>query len=169
MRCTRACTEFSPARPTRQAAAASSDATPVSVSIPTKRQTSNTRELKAAVADMTGTSESSGGPREVNAPPLPLVRSPWTKTFDDLISLVYNHLLIACPFAKRAAPEPVLNQLNQRKRCESVHIDLVTNFTAESSLAGSMDLDALVEIGRSVPGFKLTHLPSVHAKVYVAD
>ncbi len=32
-----------------------------------------------------------------------------------------------------------------------------------------MDLDALAELGRSVPGFELTHLPSVHAKVYVAD
>jgi hypothetical protein len=32
-----------------------------------------------------------------------------------------------------------------------------------------MDLDALGELGRNVPGFELTHLPSVHAKVYVAD
>lgn len=32
-----------------------------------------------------------------------------------------------------------------------------------------MDLDALSELGKNVPGFELTHLPSVHAKVYVAD
>jgi hypothetical protein len=32
-----------------------------------------------------------------------------------------------------------------------------------------MDLHALLELGASLPGFELTHLPSVHAKVYVAD
>jgi len=32
-----------------------------------------------------------------------------------------------------------------------------------------MDLDALSELGRALPGFQLTHLPGVHAKVYVAD
>jgi hypothetical protein len=32
-----------------------------------------------------------------------------------------------------------------------------------------MDLDALVELGGHIPNFNLTHLPGVHAKVYVAD
>jgi len=32
-----------------------------------------------------------------------------------------------------------------------------------------MDLGALTELGENVPGFELTHLPSLHAKVYVAD
>ena len=32
-----------------------------------------------------------------------------------------------------------------------------------------MDLNALSELGASLPGFELTHLPSVHAKAYVAD
>ncbi len=32
-----------------------------------------------------------------------------------------------------------------------------------------MDLDAVTEIGSRVPHFEVTHLPSLHAKVYVAD
>ena len=32
-----------------------------------------------------------------------------------------------------------------------------------------MDLEALLELSRSLPKFELTHLPSLHAKVYVAD
>jgi len=32
-----------------------------------------------------------------------------------------------------------------------------------------MDLDALVDLGEQIPNFHITHLPGVHAKVYVAD
>jgi len=46
---------------------------------------------------------------------------------------------------------------------------MITDLRPESTLSGSMDLEALGELGSKLPGFELTHLPSVHAKVYVAD
>jgi hypothetical protein len=36
-------------------------------------------------------------------------------------------------------------------------------------LSGASDLEAIVDLGKNIPGFTLTHLPSLHAKVYVAD
>lgn len=104
-----------------------------------------------------------------NAQSLSLVRSPWTGTLDRLVSLVNQQLLIASPFVKRWATERILTHLDQRGLRESVRIGLITDLRPESALGGSMDLEALVELGRSAPGFELTHLPSVHAKVYVAD
>lgn len=104
-----------------------------------------------------------------NAQSLSLVRSPWTETLDRLVSLVNRQLLIASPFVKRYATERIIAGLDQRDRRESVRIGLITDLRPESALGGSMDLDALVEFGRCAPGFELTHLPSVHAKVYVAD
>lgn len=98
-----------------------------------------------------------------------LVRSPWTESLQKLLSLVDQNLLIACPFVKRFATERILAQLDQRQLLESVRLRLITDLRPESTLAGSMDLEALSELGRNVPGFELTHLPSVHAKVYVAD
>lgn len=98
-----------------------------------------------------------------------LLRSPWTETLERLISLVDENLLIVSPFVKRSATERILKQLDQRGRRASVRFGLITDLRPESTLAGSMDLDAIADIGRSVPGFELTHLPSVHAKVYVAD
>lgn len=98
-----------------------------------------------------------------------IVRSPWTETLERLVSLVDDNLLIVSPFVKRSAIERVLKELDRRGRCASVRLGLVTDLRPESALAGSMDLDAIADIGRSVPGFELTHLPSVHAKVYVAD
>jgi PLD-like domain len=101
--------------------------------------------------------------------PVCLVRSPWTETLERLVSLVDKNLLIVSPFVKRSALERVLKRLNERRRAASVEIGLVTDLRPESILAGSMDLDAISDIGRKIPGFELTHLPSVHAKVYVAD
>lgn len=98
-----------------------------------------------------------------------LVRSPWTDTLERLVSLVDENLLIACPFVKRSATERIIKQLDRRGLCGSVRIDFISDLRPESTLAGSMDLGALVELGRRVPRFELTHVPGVHAKVYVAD
>ena len=98
-----------------------------------------------------------------------LLRSPWTETLERLVSLVDENLLIVSPFVKRSATERILKQLDQRGRRASVRFGLITDLRPESTLAGSMDLDAIADIGRRVPRFELTHLPSVHAKVYVAD
>ena len=78
-------------------------------------------------------------------------------------------LLIACPFLKRSAAERIISGLDQRGLLDSVRVRIITDLRPESALAGSMDLSALTEFGRRVPAFELTHLPSVHAKVYVAD
>jgi PLD-like domain len=98
-----------------------------------------------------------------------LLRSPWTSSFQDVLSLVDQSLLIACPYVKRFATERILAQLDERQLRASVTLCLITDLRPESTLAGSMDLDAISELGRNVAGFELTHLPSVHAKVYVAD
>jgi phosphatidylserine/phosphatidylglycerophosphate/cardiolipin synthase-like enzyme len=107
----------------------------------------------------------------VTSPPqmVSVLRSPWTETFQKLVSLADRHLFIVSPFIKRSATQRIVALLEQRGRRESVRIDLLTDIRPESALSGSMDLGALVELGRSVPGFELTHLPSVHAKVYIAD
>lgn len=98
-----------------------------------------------------------------------LVRSPWTESLQELLSVVDQNLLMACPFVKRFATERILAQLDERQLRESIRLRLITDLRPESSLGGSMDLEALSELGRNVPGFELTHLPSVHAKVYIAD
>lgn len=98
-----------------------------------------------------------------------LLRSPWTEKLNELLSLVDQNLLIVCPFVKRFATERIIAQLDRRQVRESVRLHLITDLRPESTLAGSMDLDALSDLGTSLPGFELTHLPSVHAKVLVAD
>lgn len=98
-----------------------------------------------------------------------LVRSPWVERLETLLSLVDASLLIACPFVKQSAADRIVAQLGGRGLLGSVRVSLITDLRPESVLAGSMDLSALTELGRNVRAFELTHLPSVHAKVYIAD
>ncbi len=98
-----------------------------------------------------------------------LLPSPWTDTFLSLLEQVENDLLISSPYVKRFATEKISETL--LKKCAAIHpaVKLVTDMRPESALAGSMDLDAISALSQKLEGFKLVHLPSVHAKVYIAD
>jgi hypothetical protein len=98
-----------------------------------------------------------------------LLRSPWAQSLHGLVAVVDEDLLIACPFLKRSVAEDIISILGQRNLLDSVRVRVITDLRPESALAGSLDLSALTEFGRRIPAFELTHLPSVHAKVYVAD
>jgi len=62
-----------------------------------------------------------------------------------------------------------MSHLQKRGVHNSVKVVILTNIHPESALNGSIDLEALVQLGNQLPNFDLTHLPSLHAKVYVAD
>jgi hypothetical protein len=82
---------------------------------------------------------------------------------------VQSDLLLVSPFVKTRSTEQVLSQIQKRGIDKQVRVRLLTNLRPESALNGSMDLEALLELCRCLPKFELTHLPSLHAKVYVAD
>ena len=50
-----------------------------------------------------------------------------------------------------------------------VEVSVLTDVRPQSALSGATDLDALAKLCEALPRCKLTHLPSLHAKVYVAD
>lgn len=98
-----------------------------------------------------------------------LLKSPWSKTFHQLVSGVDENLILVSPFIKRSKTAEILVELRRRRVENKVRVVVLTDLRPESALTGSMDLEALVELGNSLPKFDLTHLPSLHAKVYVAD
>ncbi|OFV91515.1 MAG: hypothetical protein A3H28_06980 [Acidobacteria bacterium RIFCSPLOWO2_02_FULL_61_28] len=98
-----------------------------------------------------------------------LVKSPWTETFVRLLSEVRENLLLVSPFVKESQTSVILSCLQSRGLQNEVQVVLITDVRPESALSGATDLEALVELGKNLPGFGLIHLPSLHAKVYVAD
>jgi phosphatidylserine/phosphatidylglycerophosphate/cardiolipin synthase-like enzyme len=102
-------------------------------------------------------------------PRMNLLRSPWVDTFRQLVSIVKEDLLLVSPFVKSEPIDQVISILKRRGVQNSIRLSALTNLRPESALNGSMDLEAMVLLSECLPKFELTHLPSLHAKVYVAD
>lgn len=98
-----------------------------------------------------------------------LLKSPWTETFHQLVAEVEENLMLVSPFIKRSKTGQILSELRHRGVENKVRVVVLTDLRPESALNGSTDLEALVDLGNNLPQFDLTHLPSLHAKVYVAD
>ena len=98
-----------------------------------------------------------------------LLKSPWTETFHQLVSGVEENLMLVSPYIKRSKADDILLELRHRGVQNQVQVSVLTDLRPESTLSGAMDLEALAELGNNLPKFDLTHLPSLHAKVYVAD
>jgi len=98
-----------------------------------------------------------------------LVKSPWTETFHRLLFEARENLLLASPFVKHSQTKEILSALQRRGVDKHIRVDLITDVRPESFLGGASDLEALLDLGENLPGFRLTHLPSLHAKVYIAD
>lgn len=98
-----------------------------------------------------------------------LIRSPWDGKLDAVLDAAERELLLACPFITRAVTERISRRLGRNSGAARLHVTCLTNIKPGSVLAGSLDLDAVAEMGRGLGDFRLLHLPSLHAKVYVAD
>jgi len=77
--------------------------------------------------------------------------------------------LLVSPFIKIQSTDQVLSNLQQRGVDKEIRVVVLTNLRPESVLNGSTDIEALSTLSKSLPRFELIHLPSLHAKVYVAD
>ncbi len=100
---------------------------------------------------------------------LELLRSPWSGAFQKLLERVDRNLILASPFIKRSRASSVLSLLQRRGIQNDLDLLLITDLRPESALNGSNDLEALLDFSSHVPRLRLTYLPSLHAKVYVAD
>lgn len=100
--------------------------------------------------------------------PVELLTSPWSTVFFDLVRLATSELLIASPFLSNAPLSKVV-EIAKQKPSTYFHVHLVTNLAVDSLLSGSLDIAALLKLAQSLPDSAVTYLPSLHAKIYVAD
>lgn len=98
-----------------------------------------------------------------------LVTSPWMDTFYDLVDTTEEDLLIASPFISGEPLKAIVEIIADKQLLGSMHVTLVTNLAVDSLLSGSLDAAALLYLAQSIPNSTVTYLPSLHAKIYVAD
>lgn len=101
--------------------------------------------------------------------PLALLKNPWESQLSELLSLPRQNLLLACPFITKPVADWVSRRLAGNTGIQQVQILFLTNIRMESVLAGFLELEGLAQLGRTFSRLCLVHMPSLHAKVYVAD
>jgi len=101
--------------------------------------------------------------------PIELLASPWTTTFYELVGLAQKELLVVSPFLSDAPLRKIIEIVRGKPLYTNVRIDILTNLAIDSLLSGSLDVAALLHLVQSIPNSTVTYLPSLHAKIYVAD
>ncbi len=98
-----------------------------------------------------------------------LIKNPWKTTLQCLLSAAESDLLLVSPFIKLSAATDVVSHLATCDTQNTIRVQVLTNLRPESAVTGSLDLEAFVNMARALPMLELTHVPCLHAKVYVAD
>ncbi len=99
---------------------------------------------------------------------LELLRKDWRSRLVELVGSAERSLCIAVPFITRPGVEIVQSSLSSQMR-EQGEIQVLTCLDVLSICQGTCDPLALRSLLEGMPSSTLTHLPRLHAKVYVAD
>ena len=94
------------------------------------------------------------------------ITSPWEKHFLNFARSIDHSALLVSPYITSKA----LSQLTiNAKRSSSIRFKILTKLDSNSMSNGSLDVEAIAKFCREFPNSKVSHLPGLHAKVYIAD
>jgi len=98
-----------------------------------------------------------------------LLRSPWPEHFDYLIGKASSSLVIASPYIGKGPCQRIISLKRKTTELREISILLVTDLSRETVLSGATDASAIYEMVGLFSQIEVRFLPSIHAKVYVAD
>jgi hypothetical protein len=98
-----------------------------------------------------------------------LLQSPWEEDFVSLVRTAKESFIISSPYIGREACQVVADQGVASRPTKTLKLTVVTDLSRRNLLSGSTDAGAIHELVINFPGSEVVFLPSVHAKVYIAD
>lgn len=98
-----------------------------------------------------------------------LLPSPWISEFERLLDTVDRSLVLCAPYVGTSPCHLVMDRIARRGRSESVDIHILTDLCRDNLLSGVTDVASLLALVQAIPGATVRFLPSLHAKVYIAD
>jgi phosphatidylserine/phosphatidylglycerophosphate/cardiolipin synthase-like enzyme len=97
-----------------------------------------------------------------------LLKSPWTQTFEKLIAEAERSLILCAPYVARGPCDRVIAHVGTRSSSPFA-LAVITDLSRDNLISGATDAAAIARLVRSVPATTVHFLPSLHAKVYIAD
>ena len=98
-----------------------------------------------------------------------LLSSPWDREFDSLVESASKSLILCAPFITRGPYERIASLAQKSGVTSSLNVSILTNLSRDSMLSGAIDVLALLKLTQTFPATQVRILPSLHAKVYIAD
>jgi len=97
-----------------------------------------------------------------------LLRSPWDTRFDRLLTEARSSLVLCSPFIGRGPCERISRNVAPNAS-RGFEVSVLTDLSRDNILSGSTDVAALSDLVKAIPSTTVRFLPSLHAKVYIAD
>lgn len=98
-----------------------------------------------------------------------LLTSPWNRQLTEVIENTVSSLLVCAPYIGRAPCERLSSIMRRRNVARSIDLFMLTDLSSDNMLSGATDVAAIASLVESLPRSVVRFLPSLHAKVYVAD
>ena len=102
-------------------------------------------------------------------PQVELLRSPWKSRFVSLLHSVQEDLFVGSPYISRGALRLIAEELSQTGVLAETKVTVLTDLSVGNIAGGWVDVGGLVQLINSAPNTRIHHLPSLHAKLYIAD
>lgn len=97
-----------------------------------------------------------------------LLRSPWFAQFDTLLAGASNSLTLCSPYIGRGPCDRVTKRVFAAGSSK-FNLSILTDLSRDNMLSGATDVSALASVLGAWPNTEVRFLPSLHAKVYIAD
>lgn len=98
-----------------------------------------------------------------------LVRSPWTERFESLVAEAGSDLMISSPYVSAAACERLIGCVERNGRSGTLKLTIITNLSLDNMVSGATNVNAILHVSACLPLTQVRFIPTLHAKVYVAD
>lgn len=96
-----------------------------------------------------------------------LLGSPWTDNFTSLVDSARSSLVLCSPFVGKGPCNTVVRKAGEWG--DAFRLVFLTNLSRDNMLSGVTDVGAIATVLNAFPKSDIRFLPSLHAKVYVAD
>jgi len=97
------------------------------------------------------------------------LRSPWVEDFGALVDAARTSLIISSPYVGREPCNWILAAKSSAGEINDISILLLTDLSPDKLLSGATDASAICDLADTFPRAEIRFLPSIHAKVYIAD
>ena len=98
-----------------------------------------------------------------------LVKSPFDLTFKKFAEDIVTDCFICSPYITFNPVKMLLNEIKKKTAQNNIKVNILTDISLRALVQGATEVSALIHLLENHNNVCITHLPKIHAKVYIAN